>query len=80
MGVVDQGMQSGPVRLFAEQMEPLGKTIRLAISRLIALDADAARAAAADASQTPVRIQRRALRDDRHHDARRIPGDSRGDL
>lgn len=52
LGMVEQGMQSGPARHFADQMEPLGETIRAAISDLIALDSDAARTAAVDASQT----------------------------
>lgn len=52
MGMVEQGMQSGPARLFAEQMEPRGEKIRGAISDLITLDGDAARSAAVDASQT----------------------------
>ncbi len=50
--MVEQGMQSGPARHFAEQMEPLGDTIRVAISDLIVLDGVGARMAAAEASQT----------------------------
>ncbi|MCT7667352.1 HAMP domain-containing methyl-accepting chemotaxis protein [Shinella kummerowiae] len=52
LNMVEQGMQSGPARHFADKMEPLGEKIRAGISDLIALDADAARGAAADASQT----------------------------
>lgn len=50
LDMVNQGMQSGPAKLFAEKMEPLGEDIRGVIGRLVALDAALAQQSAAEAA------------------------------
>jgi methyl-accepting chemotaxis protein len=50
IAMVNQGMQSGPAKLFAEKMEPLSEEIRAVVTRIVALDAAGAKQSAVEAA------------------------------
>jgi len=52
LSMVDQGMQSGPAKLYGEKMEPLGEEIRQLVAGLVAVDVGSAKQSAVDAAET----------------------------